>query len=187
MSVLNVFGGPIEAPGLTSPAPAPGTVNAVDMTLTAGAAGTGNANGGNVDLVPTAGSGLGTDGEVQINSSTAGFVVVQIPYVAASVSAAFFVAARAYRVKAISLRRLTGGAAGTAQIFKAASGTAMAGGTALSGVVALNSATLNTNVDPGLSLVAGALDIATGDAIGPVFTGVMLTKVGVITVTLVPI
>jgi len=64
---------------------------------------------------------------------------------------------------------------------------AVAVGTALSGVVALNSATLNTNVDPGLSLVAGALDIATGDAIGPVFTGVMLTKVGVITVTLVPI
>lgn len=190
MSVSNVFGGPIEAPGI-APAPATGAGNAEDLTLTAGTAGTGNADGGNVNLVPTVASGTGTDGEVQINGSTAGFVVVQIPYVATSVDTGWFVAARAYRVKSIILRPLTVAAAtATAQIFKAPSATAIAGGTALAAAQNLatgDGAVANTNYAATLSVVAGALDIAAGDAIGPAFTGTMTTKVGVITVTLVPI
>jgi hypothetical protein len=193
MSFQNVFGGPIEAPGIT-PAPATGTGNAEDLTLTAGAAGTGNADGGNVNLVPTVGTGTGTDGEVQINSSTEGFVIVQIPYLATSIDTGWFVAARAYRVKSIILRPLTVAAAtATVQIFKGPSGVAINGLGSVALAAAQDLATgdgvvANTNYAAALvSNVAGALDIAAGDAIGPAFTGTMTTKVGVITVTLVPI
>jgi len=187
MSVSNVFGGGIVAPGV-SPAPATGSDNAEDMTLTAGAPGAGNANGGNVNLVPTVASGTGTPGEVQINGSEAGFEPVVLLYNFTSIDAVQFVAARNYRVKAIVCRPLvgdTGGLAVTVMVKKAASGTAIDA----VGAVALLSAAFDlegaddTNQDGALTT---ATDIAAGTAIGLVFTGAMTDAAGAITVTLVP-
>lgn len=189
MSVLNVFGGPIEAPGVT-PAPATGTGNAEDLTLTAGAAGTGNANGGDVNLVPTAASGTGSPGEVVINGSAAGFEPIVLFYNPTSVDNVQFVAARAYRVKAITCRPLvgdTGGLAVTVMVKKAASGAAITAGVALLATAFDLEGVDNTNQVGALTATVADLDIAAGTAIGLDFTGALTDAAGTITVTLVPV
>jgi hypothetical protein len=189
MAVSNVFGGEIIAPGVT-PAPATGTGNAEDLTLTAGAAGTGNANGGNVNLVPTVASGLGSPGEVVINGSAAGFEPIVLTYAATSIDNVQFVAARAFRVKAITCRPLVAGSdlgAVSVMVKKAASGTAITAGTALLSASFNLKRAANTNQLGALTATTADLDIAAGVAIGLDFTGTLTAAVGTITVTLVPV
>jgi len=162
------------------------------VTVQAGNAGTGgNANGGNVNLIPGTATGTGTPGEVQINSSTAGFLPVGFNYVPSSLDTSFFVASRAYRVKSVILRvdaQSTAGAA-TAVVKKAASGTAInaGGAVALAAAFDLNTGTANTNQVGVLSATAADLEIAAGTAIGIDFTGTLTSAVGSVTVTLVPV
>ena len=161
-------------------------------TVVAGNAGTGgNANGGNVNLIPGAATGTGTPGEVQINFSNAGFIPVSFNYLSTSIDTSFFVASRAYRVKSIILRVETVGTNGlavTANIKKAASGTAINAGGAVSLAAPFDlKAGANTNQTGVLSAAPADLEIAAGTAIGIDFTGVLTAASGTVTVTLAPV
>jgi hypothetical protein len=140
-------------------------------------------------LKSNADGALGIEGADKGDASS-GFVNVNIEYNASSVDKSSFVATRQYRVKAITGRVTAAGtdvSAVTAAVKKAASGTAIASGTALhSGTMDLKG-TANTNQALTLSTTSSDLDIATGDAIGPDFTGTLTAATGVITVTLAPI
>lgn len=186
-------GGAGGAVAVTAGAGGNGSVGGVGgtVTITAGAAGTGgNVAGGNVNLIPGAATGTGLAGEIQVNSSTAGFVPVSFYWVPGSVDTPFFVASRAYRVKSIRTRvevAGTDGGAVTAIIVKAASGTAITAGTALhTGTIDLKG-TAATNQPITLSATASDLEIAAGTCIGIDFTGTLTSAVGTVTVTLAPV
>lgn len=116
-----------------------------------------------------------------------GMVFVSLPWLAASVDSAAWVAPRAMRAILATARvdvAGTDGGAVTASIKKAASGTAISGGTAIhSGSVNLKG-TANTNQ----SLVVAPADAAipAGTALGLDFTGTLTSAVGVATVALIP-
>ena len=99
------------------------------------------------------------------------------------------VADRAYRIKGLNGRvEVAGTDAGavTATIFKAPSGTALSAGTALhSGTFNLKG-TAATNQSLTLSTTDATLNIAAGDTIGVILTGVLTTATGGITVALTP-
>ena len=160
-------------------------------TLQAGAGGATNANGGNVNLAPGAGAGTGRNGEVRVNNSTAGFIPVSFNYLSTSLDTSFFVASRAYRVKSIILRVETvgtDGAAVTATIKKAASGTAINAGGAVSLATAFDlKGGANTNQTGVLSVTLADLEIAAETAIGIDFTGSLTAASGTVTVTLAPV
>lgn len=104
---------------------------------------------------------------------------------ALQIDASFFVAPVAIRVISIVNRPLVVGSdagAVTAQMKKAASGTAIASGTALQSDSFDLKATINTNVTGTLSATSSDLDVAAGTAIGVDTTGVMTAARGVITV-----
>jgi hypothetical protein len=118
-----------------------------------------------------------------------GFETINMLYDANSVDRAFFVANRAYVVKAITGRPTVAGTdagAVTAVVKKAASGTASASGTALHSSTYNLKGTIHTNQSLTLSTTASDLQIAAGTSIGIDFTGVLTAAVGVITVTLAP-
>lgn len=118
--------------------------------------------------------------------------VIPVSYVygeATPLDNSFFVAPRAYTVKAILVRPLVVGADGsavTAAIKKVASGTAIASGTALHTGSADLKGTINTNQTLTLSSTASDLAIAAGDAIGMDCTGTMTSARGVVTLLLAP-
>ena len=158
------------------------------VTVQAGAGGATNANGGNVNLIPGAGAGTGRNGEVRVNSSTAGFIPVTFNYYAGAIDTSFFIASRAYRVRSVILRvDVTAGAGITAQIKKAPSGSAINTGTSISTTnFALDGAAF-TNQTGTLSPAAD-LEIAAGDAIGIDFSGAVAAgAAGSVTVTLAPV
>ena len=162
------------------------------VTVQAGNAGTGgNANGGNVNLVPGTATGTGTPGEVLINGNTAGFIPVAFNYVPSSLDTSFFVASRLYRVKSIIWRVDAVGTdpgAVSATVKKAASGTAINAGGAVSLAAAFDlKVGANTNQNGVLSATPADLEIAAGTAIGVDFTGVLTNATGSVTVTLVPV
>lgn len=100
-----------------------------------------------------------------------------------------FVAQRAMRVKGIVGRVQAAGTdagAVTATVYKAPSATAIASGTALhSGTFNLKG-TASTNQTLTLSTTAGVLNIAAGDTIGAIFSGVLTTATGGITIHMAP-
>ena len=99
------------------------------------------------------------------------------------------VADRAYRVKAILGRvNVSGVDAGavTATVFKAPSGTALASGTALHTGTFNLKGTASTNQALTLAAADATLDIAAGDTLGVVLTGVLTSATGGITVALTP-
>lgn len=116
-----------------------------------------------------------------------GFLNAAAEYLAASVDKSFFVADRAYKVKAIRGRvdvAGTDGGAVTATIRKVPSGTALASGTVLhSGTFNLKG-TAATNQTLTLSATSGVLDIAAGDSLAVDFTGTLTSATGTISVTL---
>lgn len=160
------------------------------VTVQAGNAGTGgNANGGNVNLVPGTATGTGTPGEVLINGNTGGFIPVTFNYYAGAIDTSFFIATRLYRVKAVILRvDVTAGAGITALIKKAASGIAINAGTSISTTAFALDGVAFTNQNGVLSATPADLEIAAGTAIGIDFSGVVAVgAAGSVTVTLVPV
>lgn len=108
---------------------------------------------------------------------------------AVAIDACFFVAARAYRVVAVTVRPLVVGSDGgavTLAVKKAPSGTAIASGTAVHSGSADLKGTINTNQALTLSTTSADLDIASGDAIGIDCTGTMTAARGVVSVALIP-
>ena len=140
-----------------------------------------------VNLVQTANGDFELEG---VNGQGYGWIPATVTYHPTSnATNVAFVANRAMRVKSIVGRVQaagTDGGAVTATVYKAASGTAIASGTALhSGTFNLKG-TASTNQTLTLSTTAGVLDIAAGDTIGAIFTGVLTTATGGITVHLAP-
>jgi hypothetical protein len=132
----------------------------------------------------------GSMGLVGSQSDTAGdgFIVVSSEWNASSVDKAFFVAARPLKIVSIIARVTaagTNGSAVTAEIKKAASGTAITSGTVLhSGTINLKG-TANTN--QALTLAAAAGTVAAGSCIGVDFAGTLTDATGVVTVTMAPL
>lgn len=115
------------------------------------------------------------------------FMVSSIEYNAGSVSKSSKVCSRRQVVKTIVGRVTVAGTdagAATAQIFTAPSGTALASGTLLhTGTFSLKGA---ANTNQVLAVATTGIDIPAGNAIGVVFTGVLTSATGVITVYLAP-
>ena len=124
------------------------------------------------------------------NASTGGggFVAATINYTASTVDSTFFVADRAYVVKAIRSRVDVAGTGGacTAQIRKTATATAPASGTVLHTGSHNLVGTANANQQLTLSTTASDLLLAVGDALSYDLTGTATSAVGSITVTLAP-
>lgn len=120
----------------------------------------------------------------------AGLFVVSFVYgEALSIDQVFFVAHRAYKVKAITVRPLVAGTdagAVTAEIRKAASGTAINAGTILHTGTADLKGTINTNQALTLTATAADLLLAAGDALGIDVTGVQTAARGLVSVALQP-
>lgn len=139
-----------------------------------------------VDIKQNADSSLGMVG----NASTGGegFVPVTINYTASTPDCTFFVADRAYVVKAIRGRVDVAGTGGacTAQIRKTPTATAPASGTVLHSGSFNLVGTANANQALTLSTTASDLLLAVGDALSYDLTGTATSAVGSITVHLAP-
>lgn len=139
-----------------------------------------------VDIKQNADSSLGMVG----NASTGGegFVPVTINYTASTPDCTFFVADRAYVVKAIRGRVDVAGTGGacTAQIRKTPTATAPASGTVLHSGSYNLVGTANANQALTLSTTASDLLLAVGDALSFDLTGTATSAVGSITVHLAP-
>jgi len=170
--------------------------NAVVTGGAGGAATAGTGAGGaagNVNLVPgtggtSAGGAAGADGAVQVNGK--GFIPVTYVWDtnAQEVDQPFFIAVgQSYRIRGIIARpRVVDGAATTATIKKAASGTATASGTAVhTGTIDLN-AGADTNQTLTLSSTPADLLIPAGTSLGVDFSGALTNGVGALTVMLEP-
>lgn len=124
------------------------------------------------------------------NASTGGggFLPVTINYVATTPDCTFFVADRAYVVKAIRGRVDVAGTGGacTAQIRKTPTATAPASGTVLHSGSYNLVGTANANQALTLSTTASDLLLAVGDALSYDLTGTATSAVGSITVHLAP-
>lgn len=114
---------------------------------------------------------------------------VEIPIVAASVSASVFIAPRAMKVTSIRARMDTAGtdaSAVTAVINKAVSATAIGSG------VIVHSGTINLKGTAATNqaitvLATAAATLAQGDAIAIVYTGTLTAAVGSVTVGFSPL
>lgn len=139
-----------------------------------------------VDIKQNPDSSLGMVG----NASTGGegFVPVTINYTASTPDCTFFVADRAYVVKAIRGRVDVAGTGGacTAQIRKTPTATAPASGTVLHSGSYNLVGTANANQALTLSTTASDLLLAVGDALSYDLTGTATSAVGSITVHLAP-
>jgi len=122
------------------------------------------------------------------NPSGRGWVPVTVNYVATTADSTFFVADRAYVVKAIRGRVDVAGTGGacTVQIRKTPTATAPASGTALHSGSFNIVGTANANQSLTLSTTASDLLLAPGDALSYDLTGTATSAVGSITVHLSP-
>jgi hypothetical protein len=139
-----------------------------------------------VDIAQHPDSSLGLVGSA--STGGAGFIPVTINYVATTPDCTFFVADRAYVVKAIRGRVDVAGTGGacTAQIRKTPTATAPASGTVLHSGSFNLVGTANANQALTLSTTASDLLLAVGDALSYDLTGTATSAVGSITVHLAP-
>ena len=139
-----------------------------------------------VDIAQHTDSSLGLVGSA--STGGAGFIPVTINYVATTPDCTFFVADRAYVVKAIRGRVDVAGTGGacTAQIRKTPTATAPASGTVLHSGSFNLVGTANANQALTLSTTASDLLLAVGDALSYDLTGTATSAVGSITVHLAP-
>lgn len=140
-----------------------------------------------VNLVQTALGDFELEG---VNGQGYGWIPATITYHPSSnATNVAFVAQRAMRVKGIVGRVQAAGTdagAVTATVYKAPSGTAIASGTALhSGTYNLKG-TASTNQTLTLSTTSSDLDIAAGDTIGIILTGVLTAATGGIAIHMTP-
>lgn len=142
-----------------------------------------------VDIKQNADSSMGLVGSSPItNPAGEGFVPVTLNYTASTVDSSFFVADRAYVVKAIRGRVDVAGTGGacTVQIRKTPTATAPASGTLLHSGTYNIVGTANANQALTLSTTASDLLLAPGDALSYDLTGTPTSAVGSITVHLSP-
>jgi len=143
-----------------------------------------------VDIVQNPDSSMDLVGLTAVISNPAGFgwVPVTINYVASTPDCTFFVADRAYVIKAIRGRVDVAGTGGacTAQIRKTATATAPASGTVVHSSTYNLVGTANANQALTLSTTASDLLLAPGDALSYDLTGTATSAVGSITVHLSP-
>jgi hypothetical protein len=184
--VASVTGG---AGGNTASSGADNAGNGANAVITGGAggnatAGTGNGGaGGNVNLVPgaggtTTGGTAGAAGEVEFNG--AGLVTHYFQSGAASATnETFFLATRAYRVKAVKeIHDVAAGGASTIDIIKDTGTGAMTGGSSiLSATINLN-ATARTVQSPALTATTANLLLAAGDRLSIKFNNTIQSTVG---------
>lgn len=163
------------------------------ITVTAGN-GNGSTNGGgNINLVPGTAVSTGTPGEVQIAGTAGTFDAIwsqplsttACPASAAVVS--FFMANRAYRIKAVSVILSTHGTSETFTFHKNTGTTAAGAGTAiLTGAIAI--AADNTRVAGTLSSTVATVTMAAGDRLSFTVGGTVGSAAGVlVSVLLVPV
>jgi len=97
-----------------------------------------------------------------------------------------FIADREIELKSVTARIVTkGGSAHTAQVFKADSGTAIAGGTSMTSTIAIGStASQDTNISGTLSTTEANLKVSSGQAIGLDLAGTAGSAAG-LTITMV--
>lgn len=143
-----------------------------------------------VDLQQNPDSSLDLVGNIASTSNPPGrgWVTATINYVASTPDCSFFVADRAYVVKAIRGRVDVAGTGGacTVQIRKTATATAPASGTVLHSGSYNIVGTANANQALTLSTTASDLLLAPGDALSYDLTGTATSAVGTITVTMSP-
>lgn len=122
------------------------------------------------------------------NPAGRGWIPVTVNYTASTVDSTFFVADRAYVVKAIRGRVDVAGTGGacTVQIRKTPTATAPASGTVLHSGSYNIVGTANANQALTLSTTAGDLLLAPGDALSYDLSGTPTSAVGSITVHLSP-
>jgi hypothetical protein len=115
------------------------------------------------------------------------FVFATAEYTASSIDKSFYIATRAVRVVAVTLRVTAAGTdagAVTAMIEKVPSGTAIGSGTDILSATVNLKGTANTNAAGALSTTAGALDLAAGNSLGLDLTGTMTAATGSIVVAM---
>ena len=141
------------------------------------------------DISVVSGGTITLESGADIVGGGVGLTAVVFRWDSATVDMCSFVAPRKFKIVGIKSRVDVAGTdlgAVTAAVKKAPSGTGIASGTALhTGTVDLKG-TANANQSLTLSVVAGALDIAVGDAIGLDVTGVLTLASGCVTVLLAP-
>ena len=131
-----------------------------------------------VNLVQADDGSMGIQGK---DLDVGAFIMAECEYGAAAVDKVFFVAPRAMKATNAILRVTVAGTdagAVSAVLRKVPSGTAITAGTAInSGSVNLKG-TADTNQLFTMSVVAGAVNLAAGDALAVDFTGVLTSAIG---------
>jgi hypothetical protein len=141
--------------------------NGASITLNAGNGAGGTNGGGNINLVPGTAVSTGIPGEIQVNSAAGLMSVGWQQFLAASVpvsgtSYPFFVATRAFRVKAVSVYA-SSTTTPTVDIFKDTGTNAPGAGTSvLTGAISF-SAVANTVVNGTVSTTIATVTLAAGD------------------------
>lgn len=165
------------------------------ITITAGNGAGGTNGGGNINFVPGTAVSTGTPGEIQVNSA-AGIYEANwfqpLSTTACPASAAivtFFVANRAYRVKAVRCRETTVGTSETFTFHKDPSGTAAGGGTAIcTGAITLGGTSNNTPVAGTMSSTVASVTMAAGDSLSFTVGGTVGSAAGLsVSALLVPV
>lgn len=163
------------------------------VTITGGAGAGGTAAGGNIDLVPGVAVSTGVPGEVKVNGAAGLFEATFFQPLSTTAAPAsgsvgtFFIANRAYRVKAVSAIEATFGTSETYDVYKDTGTNAPGAGTSvLTGVMTM--AVSNTRVVGTVSTTVATVTLAAGDRLSYKVAGTVGLAAGLaISVTLVPI
>jgi len=162
------------------------------VTITGGNGAGGTAAGGNINLVPGTAVSTGIPGEIQVNSAAGLLSVGWQQFLSASVpvsgtSYPFFVATRAFRVKAVSVYA-SSTTTPTVDIFKDTGTNAPGAGTSvLTGAISF-SAVANTVVNGTVSTTIATVTLAAGDRLSAKWGSTVGALTGaVINVLLTPV
>lgn len=167
-----------------------GNGSAVNIQGGAGAGGT--ASGGNIDLSPGAAVSTGIPGEVTVATVAGLFDATWQQYLPAAVpvsgqSYTFFVANRAYRVKAASIICSSAGTVPTCDVTKDTGTTGPGAGTSVLTGAMTFSGSANTRVTGTVSGTIATVTLAAGDRLAAKFAGTVGAITGaMLNVTLVP-
>lgn len=163
-----------------------------NATITGGNGAGGTAAGGNVNLVPGTAVSTGTPGEFQVNSVAGTQEAVWQQYLPASVpvsgqSYTFFMANRAYRVKAVSLSCSSTATVPSLDVIKDTGTGAPGGGSSVLASASAFNTTANTRVIPALNATVATITLAAGDRLAAKFGGTVGSITGaIVSVLLVP-
>lgn len=166
--------------------------NGSAVTITGGNGAGGTATGGHINLIPGTAVSTGAPGEVQINSVSGMTNASWQQYLAASVpvsgtSYTFFIADRAYRVKAVSTIASSTAAVPTVDVFKDTGTNAPgAGASVLTGATSINTTANTRNTGTVASIALSTL--AAGDRLSVKWGGTVGSLTGaMVSAMLVPV